>query len=98
MAGKYTDDQYKRFDQFEGDRDVNVKCRTVAIVKVRKEHVCSESLAPGHEPHTIKVGERARYESALVDGDYWGRYYICLPCIDRWFKECGIEPALDKKG
>lgn len=96
MAGKYTDDQYKRFDPFEGDRDVKIKCRTIAIVKVRKEHICYDGMW-SHEPRMIKVGERARYETALVDGN-WGRYYICLPCIDRWFKECGIEPALDKKG
>lgn len=80
------DSQYIRFDPFEGDRDVDVKERTVKVVMTRSEHPCSGNRAD--ELHILPVGTRARYEHALVDGQ-WESYWYCTDFIDRWFKEIG---------
>jgi hypothetical protein len=53
------------------------------IRKARKEHVCFLGEMGGRTPHKIQPGERYREERALVDGDYFGRYCMCLPCIER---------------
>lgn len=84
---KYNDQQYITYDPFAGDRDTDVKCRTVKLVKVRKVRKCCEP----REPHDIKIGEHARCERAIVDGN-WRSYYCCIPCMDKWFEECGLEP------
>mgnify|MGYP003346889291 CR=1 FL=1 len=39
------------------------------------------------EQRARQPGERARYEKALIDGSFWGRYYVCLPCMDKWLAE-----------
>jgi|ERR1035437_1217299 hypothetical protein len=91
-GGKYPDSYYVQYDPFEGDRDVDVKMRTVRIVKARTEHKCWMGMCPPEKPHTIKVGERCRYERALIDSEKWCGYYICLPCIDAWLKDVGVEP------
>lgn len=83
--GKYSDNDYVSYDPFDGDRDVDVRCRSVKIVAVRKEHVCHSSLID-KKPHNVKIGERARVEKALVEGE-WGSYYVCIPCMDRWLDE-----------
>jgi hypothetical protein len=28
----------------------------------------------------------------LVDGDYWGHYTVCVPCMEAWFIEIGLRP------
>jgi hypothetical protein len=81
---------YAGYDPFEGDRDGGVTCRTVRIVTTRKAHTCMD---PYGGKHVIPPGTLARYEQALVDGDYWGRYYTCLNCIDRARADVGL-PAL----
>lgn len=87
MGQLFPDREYIRWNPFDGDRDVVFKMRTVAIVTVRKEHPCFEGVNPdGPGPHTIKPGERARHETALVDG-HWGKWYCCLPCMDKWLTE-----------
>src|ERR1035437_1453779 len=70
-GGKYPDSYYVQYDPFEGDRDVDVKMRTVRIVKARTEHKCWMGMCPPEKPHTIKVGERCRYERALIDSEKW---------------------------
>ena len=81
---RFCDADYIRYNPFDGERDVQIRCRTVKIVTVRKPRPCQvvNGESDGHE---IKVGQRARYETAIVDGE-WGRYYVCLPCMDKWLK------------
>lgn len=82
-----TDADYLQYDPFEGDRDVDIRCRTVKLVTVRKQQKCHGLDAKFHG-HEIKVGQRARHEQAIVDGE-WGRYYVCLDCMDKWLKREG---------
>ena len=87
----FSDSQYLRYDPFDGDRDVDIRCRTAKIVTVRKEQKCHGLDAATHG-HPIKVGERAKYETALADGE-WGRFYVCIGCMDKWFiEDCGMKP------
>lgn len=80
-----TDADYLRFDPFDSDRDVDIRCRTTKLVTVRKAQKC-HGLDRETHGHEIAPGNRARYETAVVDGE-WGRYYVCLPCMDRWLNE-----------
>lgn len=92
---KFTAEEYIHFDPFEGDRDVDIRVRTVKLVKCRKPHACHDGGAPHKTPHNIQPGELARYEHALVEGE-WGSYYMCLPCMEAWFAECGITPRMNE--
>lgn len=89
---KFSEQQYTDFNPFDGERDVKLTCRTVKLVKVRKPQQCYEGMSPDGKPHMIQTGDTARYEKALVDGDYWGRYYVCIPCMDAWMTECRVHP------
>lgn len=75
---KFEKEDYVNFDPFWSDESERT-CVTVKIVKCRKEHTC----AGIYTDHKILPGEYARYEKALVDGDFWGRYYICIPCLEK---------------
>lgn len=75
---KYTEDQYIGFMPFFGE-DSELSCQTIKILKTRKPHACVGS----NPEHTIPTGSMARYEKALVDGDFFGRYYMCIPCLDK---------------
>ena len=77
----YTEQDYLGLDLFSGD-DAEITCRTLKIVKARKVHPCFFGGGSG-DGHTIAPGETARHEKALVDGAYWGSYYVCIPCMDR---------------
>lgn len=79
---KHTDAEYLSVDLFQGDES-ELTCRTVKLVTTRKEHACHAYTAPC----TIPAGSRARHERARVDGDFWGSYYACLPCLDRALSE-----------
>ena len=85
------DEEYIRYDPFEGDRDVDIKCRTVRVVKTRKPNQCI-GIEGRDSIHDMPVGTRARYEHALVDGE-WGQWYMCCECMDKWFEIAGITPA-----
>jgi hypothetical protein len=88
----FSDDEYLRCDLFGGERDVDIRCRTVKIAKVRKSHKCHGFDRETHG-HTINPGERARYEKAIVDGK-WERYYMCLGCMDKFLIEyCDMKPC-----
>lgn len=84
-ASKDGEERYLRYDPFEGERDVDIRCRTVKLVTVRKPQKCHGLDMESHG-HPINPGERARYEVAVVDGE-WGRCYVCLPCMDKWLRE-----------
>lgn len=75
--------RYVNHDPFDGDRDADLRLVQVRMVTTRKPHKCLGSIAGEVGPHDIPVGTRARFEKALVDGDYWGRYYVCTACMDR---------------
>ena len=82
---KYSKKRYINTDPFEGDRDVDIRCKTVKIVKVRKKHHCAAGIIEG-EDHYIEKGGMARVEKAIVEGQ-WGRFYSCIPCLDKMIKE-----------
>lgn len=91
-AAARPDADYMRCDPFEGERDVDIKLRTVKIVRVRKQRPCFGGADPRYgDQHVIQQGERARYESALIDSNHWGRYYHCLKCLDKWIAEINGE-------
>lgn len=85
---------YLAFDPCDGDRDGDVRLRTVKMVRARKELPCFGGADPRYgDMHTIKPGEVYRYERALIDGDYWGQYRMCVACMDKWLTEIGRAPA-----
>jgi hypothetical protein len=49
-----------------------------------KLEIAPYSVSPEHE---IEIGDAARFEKALVDGDYFGRYYMCIPCLEKELDE-----------
>jgi hypothetical protein len=79
---KHTDAEYLNVDLFQGE-EADLTCRTVKLVTTRKAHPCHAYV----KEHDIPAGDRARHERALVDGDFWGSYYACLPCLDRVLSE-----------
>ncbi|MBB5547506.1 hypothetical protein [Paraburkholderia fungorum] len=83
---KYAESEYVAYDPYEGD-EADIKLRTVKLVKVRKEHQCFMGAAPLGDKHTIACGDIARFEKALVDGDFWGKSYVCVPCMDKWLDD-----------
>ena len=84
---------YIAYDPFGGsDRDVDIQMSTVRLVRARKEYPCFAGQADG-PAHTIKPGDVYRSETALVDGDYWGKYRVCVACMDKWLTEIGRPRA-----
>lgn len=81
MNPAYSEQEYLDHDLFAGE-EADITCRTVKLVKTRKAHPCFFGGGNG-DGHSIAQGETARYEKALVDSDYWGSYYVCIPCMDR---------------
>lgn len=59
----------------------------IKMVVCRKPHVCFASYNPDNNPktHTIKPGQKARYEFAIVDGSPHVSYH-CVPCLDKMIK------------
>lgn len=84
-VSKYSDEQYIEHDPFAGDRDVDVRCRTVKIVKIRKPQECHDPMHKGR-PFPSLPGTRMRSDRAVVDGE-WSAAYTCLECIAQWFDE-----------
>jgi hypothetical protein len=71
-----TDQEIIAFDPFlDCDRDVDIRHRTVRIASVAKPHRCAIG------DHLIHPGDRARHETAIVDGK-WGGFYCCIPCLE----------------
>jgi hypothetical protein len=84
---EYTNEEYINCDPFDGEMDVDIRCKTVKIVKTRKKHPCHISSFDGSEGHEVPKGSLARVEKALVDGDFWRAYYCCLPCLRKMLNE-----------
>ena len=72
--------KYSNHDPFFGDES-QIDCKTVAIRKARKEHVCFGLT--GKQDHVISSGQYYRHEKALVDRSFWGEYKLCLNCVQR---------------
>lgn len=81
---------YLAYDPFDGDRDVDIRCRTVKLARARKEHHCMGLERGGS--HAIFPGELHRLERAVVEGE-WRQYRVCVSCMDRWLTEIGRMPA-----
>lgn len=82
-----TDEVRIQFDPFGAD-DSKVEMETQKIVSVRKRHVCYGSYFPDEKrgEHYINIGDRARLDKALVEGD-WCSYYFCLTCLDKMIRD-----------
>jgi hypothetical protein len=72
--------EYLSFDLFSDDRDIKITLQTARLVITRAPHRCASPLGKEHQ---IDKGTRARFEKALIDGE-WGRYWTCLPGIDQF--------------
>lgn len=88
-----TEAQEKRYldlnDSYYGGPDDGViEFRRVRIGKTRKPHECHGN-GPG-EAHEIPVGSTVVMDTAKYDGSV-GTDYTCLPCLDRWAKECHYD-------
>lgn len=90
---KFSAQDYLGFDPCEGDRDVSVSLRRVRLVRARKSHACFLGGGYSGDNHTIQTGDLYRMETALVDGDHWGKYAVCVPCMDKWLTEVGAMPV-----
>lgn len=75
--------EYEYLEDYCMDRDVDIRCQTVKIVTCRKEHECHGCGLDGIE-HIINPGDLARMETALVNQEFWGSCYSCIPSMDRW--------------
>lgn len=82
----FSEHSYLTFDPYAGDRDVDVRARSPRIVKTKTAH---EYIFG--ETHKIQRGQLARYEKAIVDGEWWSGY-VCLECLDKWFIEMQEKP------
>jgi hypothetical protein len=85
----YGEADFLRWDPFEGDRDVDIRARTVKIVTTRHTQQCHS--ADADHVHEIPPGTRARCECAIVDGR-WASCYTCTECMIRWQTKCAIPP------
>lgn len=81
---KYSIEEYIDNDPFQGDES-ELTCRNIEIRRARKPHKCFS--LNGRQDHDIQPGQLYRYEKALVDGDFWGEYRICLHCMDKWLAD-----------
>lgn len=90
----HTDAERLALDPFDGDES-ELKLRTIRIRTARKEHPCF-GIGCSRPGHTIKPGERYRHERALVDGEFWGDYRICLACCDKWLDELNGDTDEDE--
>lgn len=82
----YTEEDYLNEDWFFGE-EAEISCQTRKMVTVRKEHDCWLSQAYGKTPHKIQKGERAYFEKALIDRDFWGKFYMCENCMNELLTE-----------
>lgn len=89
---KFREQDYLRFDPCEGGEG-KISCRTIRLVRAQKERPCFLGIAPYGDGHLIQPGDVYRSERALVVGDYWGNYAVCVPCMDKWLTDIGLQPC-----
>lgn len=90
-TGVYSDAQRLNIDFWEGDRDVDVRQKTVKIVTTRKPQTCTAHNG-FRRAEEIPAGARMMVERAIVDGK-WCSAYVCVGCVDAWLKEIGEKPC-----
>ena len=73
---------YLTFDPFQGEES-DLTCHQVTLKVARKPHLCFGTSESTHNRHGIQKGEVYRFEKARVDGSFWGRYRMCLGCMDQ---------------
>lgn len=82
---KYPQELYLKYDPFVDECEILY--HKARIVKTRTEHECMLAhLFYDVTPHNIPSGQLARLDTAMVEGE-WGRYYSCIPCIEKWLEE-----------
>lgn len=86
---KYKDWEYLSLDLFAGDES-ELTLHTKKLVKTRKSHPCYYGVLDKTE-HQINAGEVAVFEKALVDGEFFGRYYMCIACMDKELDQEGED-------
>ena len=64
-------------------RQQGARCATIRICSTKENSLMSSQNKPTEE----KIKEYLSYEKALVDGDFFGTYRLCLNCIDKFMKE-----------
>lgn len=74
------DERYIIYDPYAGDRDEDIRNRTVKVVTTRAPHFCSMCEVE----HPAKT--RMRCETAVVDGE-WASSYVCIEAIEKDLKE-----------
>ncbi len=72
---------------WSGPDDGVIELRKVSVVRVRQRHACGWWGPQIGAQHFIEVGSWAVRDAAKYDGEF-GTCYTCLPCLDRWGKEC----------
>jgi hypothetical protein len=72
------------------DRDVDLTCQTIRMVRTRKEHDCHFGRIEG-DFHVIPKGELAVRDTASIDHEFWGTCYNCIPCLDKRIAELNSE-------
>jgi hypothetical protein len=87
---KYKPQDYLEVCPFIGDEGSRT-LQTSRIVKTRKDHMY---LLTGR---TIEAGSYARHDKSLVDGCFWGNYYISIDELDRIIEETTFTPYPDIK-
>lgn len=84
LVDRLVDPTYLQHDPFRCDSDeTDIRCKTVKLVKTRKEQTCVPPPTIGKNVHGVPKGTEARRESALVEGS-WAACYTCLDCMDIW--------------
>lgn len=80
-----TDDIRVQFDPMCDESVIGFQ--RIKVVTCRAPHVCFASYNPDNKPpkHTIKPGQRARYEFAIVDGSPHVSWH-CIKCLDKMIR------------
>jgi len=77
---KLTDEEKIMAYDPDGWGDYDLKILSDKMVNSRKEHECSHCAGP------IKIGERHRYQSAVIDGEL-GTWRLCAACGEAAIKD-----------
>jgi hypothetical protein len=83
---KHDQEFYIAFDPFETD-ETPVRMRSQRFVTTRRPQKCC-GIDKGM--HTLAPGSQTRYETALIEESFWGRYYLCTDCIDSFLERFPI--------
>ena len=77
-------EKYVTMDPFDGERDTDIRCRTVTLRQARQNYLCW-GLA-GQQDHGIQAGDYYRHERGVAGNGRWGQYRMCLGCMDAFIE------------